>query len=151
MAKIYIGGLLSGSARCRQCVGRHQPDCNRREWLSPIELVLLEQNRDDFQEVYRDLDSNPSGRMAGASVSAKGLEQLHGHGVTGGTTYYYWIKNTISGVANKPEHGVGNALLGGWSGGSISGSSPQHQRRAKPPSMQPFWSPAARLTAAAAV
>lgn len=73
------------------------------------------------QEVYRDLDSNPSGRVRIASVSASTRSYVD-TGVSGGTTYYYWIKNTVSGVAENSN--VASATpSGGSGGGSITGSS----------------------------
>lgn len=73
------------------------------------------------QEVYRDLDSNPSGRVRIASVSASTRSYVD-TGVSGGTTYYYWIKNTVSGVAEN-SNTASATPSGSGSGGSITGSS----------------------------
>lgn len=73
------------------------------------------------QEIYRDLDSNPNGRVRVASVSS-GTRNWTDTGVSNGTTYYYWIKNTISGVANN-SNTASATPTGGSSGGSITGSS----------------------------
>ena len=43
------------------------------------------------QEVYRDTDSNPSGRVRIASVST-GTRSYTATGLTNGTTYYFWVK-----------------------------------------------------------
>jgi rhamnogalacturonan endolyase len=42
-------------------------------------------------EVYRDTDSNPSGRVRIASLSGS-VKSYIDEGLTNGTTYYYWIK-----------------------------------------------------------
>lgn len=47
------------------------------------------------QEVYRDTDSDPTGRVRIAVVAA-GVTSYSDNGVTNGTTYYYWIKGTDS-------------------------------------------------------
>lgn len=52
------------------------------------------------QEVYRDLDADPNGRVRIASVSAS-TRSYTDSGLTNGTTYYYSIKNTASGVATN--------------------------------------------------
>lgn len=49
------------------------------------------------QEVYRDTDSNPSGRVRLAFVGAN-TRSFNDTGATPGVTYYYWIKNTTNGV-----------------------------------------------------
>ena len=73
------------------------------------------------QEIYRDLDSNPNGRVRIASVSASTRSYVD-TGVSGGTTYYYWIKNTINGVAEN-SNTASATPSGGSGGGSITGSS----------------------------
>ncbi|MFC4307941.1 pectate lyase [Steroidobacter flavus] len=70
------------------------------------------------QEIYRDLDSNPTGRVRIASVSASTRSYVD-TGVSSGTTYYYWIKNTVSGVAENSN--VASATPSG--GSSITGAS----------------------------
>jgi pectate lyase C len=75
------------------------------------------------QEVYRDLDSNPSGRVRIGSVSAS-TRSFVDTTVTGGTQYFYWIKNTVSGVAeNSNVASATPAGGGGGGGGGITGSS----------------------------
>ncbi|MBM0104816.1 pectate lyase [Steroidobacter sp. S1-65] len=73
------------------------------------------------QEIYRDLDSNPNGRVRIASVSASTRSYVD-TGVSGGTTYYYWIKNTVNGVAEN-SNTASATPSGGGGGGSITGSS----------------------------
>lgn len=76
------------------------------------------------QEIYRDLDSNPNGRVRIASVSTS-TRSYTDNGVSNGTTYYYWIKNTVSGTAT--DSNVASATPSGGGGnpptGSITGSS----------------------------
>jgi pectate lyase C len=74
------------------------------------------------QEIYRDLDSNPNGRVRVASVSSS-TRNWTDTGVSNGTTYYYWIKNTISGVANNSNVASATPTGGSGGGGSITGSS----------------------------
>ncbi len=52
------------------------------------------------QEVYRDTDSNPSGRVRIASLTSAARMYTDATAVAG-TTYYYWIKNTTSGVVTN--------------------------------------------------
>jgi len=47
------------------------------------------------QEVYRDTDSNPVGRVRIASVSSS-TRSYTNTGLSNGTTYWYWIKNTAN-------------------------------------------------------
>lgn len=68
-------------------------------------------------EVYRDTDSNPSGRVRIAIVSTTTLSYSDTTG-TPGTTYYYWIK--ANGSINS------NAASATPSGGSSGGSSQIH-------------------------
>jgi pectate lyase C len=76
------------------------------------------------QEVYRDLDSNPAGRVRIASVSAS-TRSYTDNGLTNGTTYYYTIKNTASGVATDSNVASATPSGGGTTPptGSITGSS----------------------------
>ncbi len=80
------------------------------------------------QEVYRDTDSNPSGRLRIGSVSS-GTRSFTATGLTGGTTYYFWIKNTVNGVATNsntasatPSGGGGGGGGGGITGATCSSS-----------------------------
>ena len=52
------------------------------------------------QEVYRDTDSNPSGRVRIGSVSSS-TRSFTATGLSNGTTYYFWIKNTVNGTATN--------------------------------------------------
>src|SRR5688572_4565050 len=70
------------------------------------------------QEVYRDTDSNPSGRVRIGSVSSS-TRSFTATGLTGGTTYYFWIKNTVNGVATNSN--VASATPTGGSSSSSSG------------------------------
>jgi pectate lyase C len=81
------------------------------------------------QEVYRDTDSNPSGRVRIASVSTS-TRSYSATGLTNGTTYYFWIKNTNGGTITNsnaaqatPTGGGGNPPPPPPSGGGITGSS----------------------------
>lgn len=49
------------------------------------------------QEIYRDLDSNPAGRVRIASLSSSARMYTDATAVAG-QTYYYWVKNITSGV-----------------------------------------------------
>jgi pectate lyase C len=75
------------------------------------------------QEVYRDTDSNPSGRLRIGSVSAS-TRTFTATGLSNGTTYYFWIKNTNgttitnSNAAQATPAGGG----GGGGGGAITGA-----------------------------
>jgi pectate lyase C len=66
------------------------------------------------QEVYQDTDSNPSGRVRIGSVSS-GTRSFTATGLSGGTTYFFWIKNTVNGVATNS-----NAASATPSGGSAA-------------------------------
>jgi pectate lyase C len=77
------------------------------------------------QEVFRDTDPDPNGRVRIASVSTS-TRSYTNTGLSNGTTYYYWIKNTVGGVAS--DSNVASATPSGGStpppgGGSITGSS----------------------------
>ena len=52
------------------------------------------------QEVYRDTDANPSGRVRVATVSSAARSHTDTSAGTG-VTYCYWIKNTTSGVVTN--------------------------------------------------
>ncbi len=69
------------------------------------------------QEVYRDTDPDPAGRVRIASVSSSTRSHT-ATGLTNGTTYYFWIKNTVNGVVSNS-----NAASATPSGGSSSSSS----------------------------
>ncbi|MBB6094724.1 pectate lyase C [Povalibacter uvarum] len=69
------------------------------------------------QEVYFDTDSDPNGRVRIASVSS-GARSYTATGLSNGTTYWFWIKNTTDGVATNS-----NAASATPSGGSSSSSS----------------------------
>jgi len=66
-------------------------------------------------EVYRDTDSNPSGRVRIAQVSTS-TRSYTDNNVNSGTTYYYWIKangsvnsNTASATPNGSSSGGGSS------------------------------------------
>lgn len=81
------------------------------------------------QEVYRDTDSNPSGRVRIASISSS-TRSYTATGLSNGTTYYFWIKarqssdnvwyNSNAASATPSGGGTTNPPP---SGGSITGSS----------------------------
>jgi pectate lyase C len=72
------------------------------------------------QEVYRDTDSNPSGRVRIGSVSSS-TRSFTATGLSNGTTYYFWIKNTVNGIATNSN--VASATpTGGGGGGTITGA-----------------------------
>jgi len=76
------------------------------------------------QEVNRDTDSNPSGRVRIGSVSS-GTRSFTATGLSNGTTYYFWIKNTVNGVAtnsNTASATPAGSGGGGGGGGSITGA-----------------------------
>lgn len=78
------------------------------------------------QEIYRDTDSNPNGRVRIASVSSS-TRSYTNSGLTNGTTYWYWIKNTNAGVITNsnaasatPSGGSTNPPTGSITGSSCS-------------------------------
>jgi pectate lyase C len=73
------------------------------------------------QEVYRDTDSNPSGRVRVGSVSAS-TRSFTATGLSNGTTYYFWIKNTVSGVATNSNAASATPAGSGGGGGAITGA-----------------------------
>jgi mannan endo-1,4-beta-mannosidase len=52
------------------------------------------------QEVYRDTDSNPSGRTRIAQLNSS-ARSYTATGLTNGTTYYFWIKNVANNVTTE--------------------------------------------------
>lgn len=76
-------------------------------------------------EVYRDTDSNPSGRTRIASLSS-GARSYTATGLSNGTTYWFWIKARQSGDNVWYNSNAASATPsggGGGGGGSITGSS----------------------------
>jgi pectate lyase C len=78
------------------------------------------------QEIYRDTDSNPVGRVRIASVSSS-TRSYTNTGLTNGVTYWYWIKNTVNGVASNsnavsatPSGGANPPMPGPITGSSCS-------------------------------
>lgn len=70
------------------------------------------------QEVYRDTDSNPVGRVRVASLSSSARTYTV-TGLTNGVTYWFWIKNTLNGVITNsnaasatPTTGTGTSITG---------------------------------------
>lgn len=77
------------------------------------------------QEIYRDLDADPNGRVRIASVSSS-TRSYTDSGLTNGTTYYYTIKNTANGVVTNSNVASATPSGGGTTPpptGSITGSS----------------------------
>jgi len=82
------------------------------------------------QEVYRDTDSDPSGRVRIASVSTS-TRNYTATGLGNGTTYYFWIKNTNGGTVTNSNAAQATPSGGGSTPpptnppptGSITGSS----------------------------
>jgi pectate lyase C len=72
------------------------------------------------QEVYRDTDSNPSGRVRVGSVNS-GTRSFTATGLSNGTTYFFWIKNTVSGVATN-SNAASATPAGSGGGGAITGA-----------------------------
>ncbi|HSC69086.1 MAG TPA: pectate lyase [Cellvibrio sp.] len=72
------------------------------------------------QEVYRDTNSDPAGRVRIASLSSS-ARMYTDSSATPGQTYYYWIKNTTSGVVTNSNAAV--ATIGSTSSVSSSSSS----------------------------
>jgi pectate lyase C len=73
------------------------------------------------QEVYRDTDSNPSGRVRIGSVSAS-TRSFTATGLSNGTTYYFWIKNTVNGTATNSNTASATPAGSGGGGGAITGA-----------------------------
>lgn len=71
-------------------------------------------------QLYRDTDSNPSGRTRIASVSSS-TTSFSDTGAASGTTYYYWVKYYVNGTAYNS--GVASAVRGSSSSSSSSSSS----------------------------
>jgi|GEM_PF-595418 len=72
------------------------------------------------QEVYRDTDAEPAGRVRIASL-ASSVRLYTDTTAVSGQTYYYWIKNTTSGVVTNSN--AAPAKIGGTSSSSASSSS----------------------------
>jgi pectate lyase C len=74
------------------------------------------------QEVYRDTDSNPSGRVRIGSVSSS-TRSFTATGLSNGTTYFFWIKNTVNGSATNSNAASATPNGGGGGGGgAITGA-----------------------------
>jgi pectate lyase C len=78
------------------------------------------------QEIYRDTDSNPIGRVRIASVSSS-TRSYTNTGLTNGVTYWYWIKNTRYGISSNsnaasatPTSGANPPMPGPITGSSCS-------------------------------
>ncbi len=72
------------------------------------------------QEVYRDTDSEPAGRVRIASLAAS-ARMYTDTTAASGQTYYYWIKNTTSGVVTNSN--AASARVGTTSSAASSSSS----------------------------
>jgi pectate lyase C len=78
------------------------------------------------QEIYRDTDSNPIGRVRIASVSSSTRSYTNTE-LTNGVTYWYWIKNTRYGISSNsnaasatPTGGANPPMPGPITGSSCS-------------------------------
>jgi pectate lyase len=71
------------------------------------------------QEVYRDTDSDPAGRVRIATLTSAARSYTDSTASAG--TYYYWIKNTTNGVVTNSNAAV--ATIGGTSSSSSSAAS----------------------------
>jgi pectate lyase len=71
------------------------------------------------QEVYRDTDSDPSGRVRIATLTSSTRSYTDSTASAG--TYYYWIKNTTNGVITNSN--AASATIGGTSSSSSSAAS----------------------------
>lgn len=71
------------------------------------------------QEVYRDTDSDPAGRVRIATLTSAARSYTDSTASAG--TYYYWIKNTTNGVVTNSNAVV--ATIGGTSSSSSSAAS----------------------------
>jgi len=69
------------------------------------------------QEVYRDTDAEPAGRVRIASLSSSARMYTDATAASG-QTYYYWIKNTTSGVVTNSN--AASAKIGGTSSAASS-------------------------------
>lgn len=71
------------------------------------------------QEVYRDIDPDPAGRVRIASFAST-VRMYTDTTAAAGTTYYYWIKNTTSGVVTNSN--TASARIDNTSNASSSAS-----------------------------
>jgi pectate lyase len=69
------------------------------------------------QEVYRDVDAEPAGRVRIASLSSSARMYTDSTAASG-QTYYYWIKNITSGVVTNSN--AASAKIGGTSSAASS-------------------------------
>jgi len=69
------------------------------------------------QEIYRDIDAEPAGRVRIASLSSSARMYTDATAASG-QTYYYWIKNTTSGVVTNSN--AASARIGGTSSAASS-------------------------------
>jgi pectate lyase len=69
------------------------------------------------QEVYRDIDAEPAGRVRIASLSSSARMYTDATAASG-QQYYYWIKNTTSGVVTNSN--AASAKIGGTSSAASS-------------------------------
>ncbi|MEN0038040.1 MAG: pectate lyase [Cellvibrio sp.] len=72
------------------------------------------------QEVYRDTDADPAGRVRIASLAAS-VRLYTDSTAASGQTYYYWIKNTTSGVVTNSN--AASARIGSTASSSVASSS----------------------------
>ncbi|MBC8027681.1 MAG: family 43 glycosylhydrolase [Steroidobacteraceae bacterium] len=77
------------------------------------------------QEVYRDTDSNPAGRVRIATVSSS-ARSYSATGLSNGTTYYFWIKARQTDNVWVNSNAASTTPSGGSSSSSSSGGAPNH-------------------------
>ena len=81
------------------------------------------------QEVYRDTDSNPTGRVRIASVSTS-TRSYTATGLTNGTTYYFWIKNTNGSTVTNSNAAQATPSGGGSTAATASPAAHRQHHRA---------------------
>ena len=99
--------LATSAPQCGSGGGTAAIDLSTRSTSSEVGLTWTVANMSvASQEVYRDTDSNPSGRVRLAFVGAN-IRSFNDTGATPGVTYYYWIKNTTDGVVTNSNAASG--------------------------------------------
>lgn len=120
-SQVVFWRIAAGGSEHR--MGCHQPDGIGGEWPGVVELVLFRQHGHHTGNISRSR-FEPEWTRAHREREREHA-QLVDTGVSGGTTYYYWIKNTVSGVAENSNAASATPSGGGSGsgGGSITGSS----------------------------
>jgi pectate lyase len=83
---------------------------------TPVNLTLAS------QEVYRDIDSNPTGRTRIGMLGST-IRSYSDSTAVAGTQYWYWIRNTTNGVATESPAVSGRRTAASSSSSSSSSSS----------------------------